>query len=40
MECLDAIPDHEQLHQVLEATCREAMLETNDESSISKASLI
>ena len=40
MECLDAIPDHEQLHQVLEATCREAMLETNDESSIPKASLI
>ncbi|MCH7592045.1 MAG: acyl-CoA dehydrogenase family protein [Planctomycetes bacterium] len=40
MECLDAIPDHEQLHQVLEATCREAMLETNDESSTPKASLI
>lgn len=40
MECLDAIPDHEQLHQVLEATCREAMLLTNDESSTPKASLI
>ena len=40
MECLEAIPDHEQLHQVLEATCREAILQNNDETSTPKTSLI
>ena len=40
MECLEAVPDHEQLHQVLEATCREAILQTNDESSTPKTTLI
>ena len=40
MECLDAIPDHEHLHQVLEATCQEAILQNNDGSSTPKTSLI
>ena len=40
MECLDAVPDHEQLHQALQSTCREAMIQSKKESSNSKASII
>ena len=40
MECLDAVPDHEQLHQALQSTCREAMIQAKEESSNSKASII
>lgn len=38
LECLDAVGEHERLHQALEETCRQAMVETAD-STESKASL-
>ena len=39
LEMLDAMPEHEGLHQVLEKTCREAILELTPDASSSEAAV-